>query len=744
MAHVVIEEDTPEEVYAVGGTLQDTFAVPFPFFALTDIKVYVDGALLDAADYTVTGNATDGGYDDGEVVLDTAVSNATVKVLRDTPTERTEDFPYPSNTLNIKALNTALDKIAAWAQQLKLRFTRALRQPDGDTATIAALPAAAARAGKLLGFDANGDPAASAVVFPSSISGAALSYMRVNAGETAYEHRTPAQVRSDIGADNASNLASGTVADARLPTTMAGKTLTGATLSSPTVTGATITGGSVGSLATDLAVADGGTGASDAGGARTSLGLAAGGAGDIWVEKAGDTMTGKLTLDGDPASALHAATKQYVDAAILGVNKRGQVDAATTAGVTLSGEQTIDGVALSAGDLVLVKNQTAQEENGVYAVAAGAWARDSHFDSFDTLAGALIVVERGATNADTMWMCTANDGGTLGVTAVTFTSVYPGAGGTVTQVATTEGITTGDGNPISSTGTLQLDVDGLTEDTAPDLGNDFVPSWDASAGAHRKVKLQNIGGTAVSAQSGNFNVTTTPNTLYVVSDTAVATLPSAGDVATGFKATFKNATDGKGVTIARAGSDTIDGLTSYRVPGRSTVELTRTAAATWTVTREPPHMVGEVIEWGTDTLPDGGWVWNNGTAISRTTYKGLFDVWGTTYGAGDASTTFNVRDDRGRVKAGHDTMAASAASRLTSAGSGVDGATLGAAGGSQTHTLTTAQLASHSHSYEVGGGGGSGGNSQGTPSSGSTGSAGSGQAHNNTQPTIVTNFIVKT
>ena len=69
--------------------------------------------------------------------------------------------------------------------------------------------------------------------------------------------------------------------------------------------------------------------------------------------------------------------------------------------------------------------------------------------------------------------------------------------------------------------------------------------------------------------------------------------------------------------------------------------------------------------------------------VSRTTYASLFTVIGTTYGSGDGTLTFNLPDLRGRIEVGKDDMGGSAASRITSGVSGINGATLGAAGGSQ-------------------------------------------------------------
>jgi microcystin-dependent protein len=154
--------------------------------------------------------------------------------------------------------------------------------------------------------------------------------------------------------------------------------------------------------------------------------------------------------------------------------------------------------------------------------------------------------------------------------------------------------------------------------------------------------------------------------------------------------------------------------------------------------------IGTVLDYAGTTAPDGALLCF-GQAVSRTTYAALFAVISTTYGTGDGTTTFNLPDARGRVCAGKDDMGGSAASRLTSGGSGVNGASLGAVGGAQTHTLTTTEMPAHTHSEGIaiaGGNTGTGGSGYGFPNAGTTGSAGGGGAHNNTQPTIVLNKII--
>lgn len=161
---------------------------------------------------------------------------------------------------------------------------------------------------------------------------------------------------------------------------------------------------------------------------------------------------------------------------------------------------------------------------------------------------------------------------------------------------------------------------------------------------------------------------------------------------------------------------------------------------------------GTMIDFAGGTIP-AGWLECAGQAISRTTYAALFLAIGTTHGAGDGSTTFNVPDARGRVVFGKDNMNGSAANRLTSGAGGVNGAALGAVGGSETVTLAEAQMPSHSHvqqRYSQGNGTNSPMNPIATqfnitPVSNTitTQGAGSSSAHQNIPPALVANKIIK-
>lgn len=208
-----------------------------------------------------------------------------------------------------------------------------------------------------------------------------------------------------------------------------------------------------------------------------------------------------------------------------------------------------------------------------------------------------------------------------------------------------------------------------------------------------------------------------------------------------------------------------DGIQSYRVTAPQVKEYVladenvgRSAIAA--AERIP---VGCIMPFAGSVSPTG-WLLCYGQAVSRTTYADLFAALGTTFGLGDGTTTFNLPDLRGRVIAGKDNMGGSAANRITSAAVSIDGATLGASGGAQTHTLNSSQMPSHSHTqnahshepqtfFNAAPGGTSVTGIGNTTYAGSAIAAaantatnqntGGGGAHNNVQPTIIMNQIIK-
>ena len=152
--------------------------------------------------------------------------------------------------------------------------------------------------------------------------------------------------------------------------------------------------------------------------------------GTTTVALGGTTLTPagltSVTVTQDPTTALQLATKQYVDSVAQGLNTKAPVLCATTTNITLSGEQTIDGVTTSASR-VLVKNQSTASQNGIYLSGSGAWTRTTDANTWNQLISAYVFVETGSTQADTGWVCTVDPGGTLGVTAVTWVQ-FSGAG----------------------------------------------------------------------------------------------------------------------------------------------------------------------------------------------------------------------------------------------------------------------------------------------------------------------------
>lgn len=166
----------------------------------------------------------------------------------------------------------------------------------------------------------------------------------------------------------------------------------------------------------------------------------------------------KITNLADPTNPQDAATKNYVDTAVSGFKWKNSVKAATTGNITLSGTQTIDGISVVANDRVLVKDQSTQSQNGIYIVSASPWTRASDADTWNELVSAAVFVEQGTVNQDTAWVCIADQGGTLGTTAVVFTQFT----GVAALVA---------GNGLSKTGN-QIDVN--VDNQSIEISSDIV------------------------------------------------------------------------------------------------------------------------------------------------------------------------------------------------------------------------------------------------------------------------------
>lgn len=127
------------------------------------------------------------------------------------------------------------------------------------------------------------------------------------------------------------------------------------------------------------------------------------------------TTTG--TISTTPSSATDIANKFYVDTVAQGLGPKAACAVGTTVNITLSGLQTIDGYTTVAGDRVLVKNQSSSQFNGIYIASASAWTRSTDMDVWSEVPGAYTVLLNGG-QADTGWVCTATQSGTINVTAM--------------------------------------------------------------------------------------------------------------------------------------------------------------------------------------------------------------------------------------------------------------------------------------------------------------------------------------
>ncbi len=170
------------------------------------------------------------------------------------------------------------------------------------------------------------------------------------------------------------------------------------------------------------------------------------------------TMAGmQITNLGNPVAGTDAVNKNYVDNYIAGLSWKTPVRAIATSMVPLTGTQTVDGVALVAGDRVLAQNQ-GNTGNGIYVVGAGPWNRATDADTGTELLNAAVFVSEGTTYKDTAWVCTNDAPIVIGTTTPTF--VQFAGGGTVTAGAglTQSGNTL---NVVAANGSVTVGADDI-------------------------------------------------------------------------------------------------------------------------------------------------------------------------------------------------------------------------------------------------------------------------------------------
>ena len=227
----------------------------------------------------------------------------------------------------------------------------------------------------------------------------------------------------------------------------------------------------------------------------------------------------KVTNVGTPTSNSDVATKAYVDSVAQGLSTKTAVRVATTANITLSGTQTIDGVSVIAGDRVLVKNQTTTTQNGVYDVASGAWARSTDSDTGTELVNAFYFVQSGTTLQATGWVQSTPGPITLGSTSIVFSQFSGAADYTAGAGLTKTGLTFDVGTASASR--IVVNADNI------DLATTGV-----SAGTFTKVTLDTYGRATAATSATTSDIAEGSNLYYLDARAQAAVTGGASSIVT--------------------------------------------------------------------------------------------------------------------------------------------------------------------------------------------------------------------
>lgn len=287
-----------------------------------------------------------------------------------------------------------------------------------------------------------------------------------------------------------------------------------------------------------------------------------------------------VTISNSPTNASHAATKSYVDGLVNGLKWKNSAHVATTSAGTLATSfaagQTVDGIVLVAGDRILIKNQAAPAENGIYVVAAtGAPSRAADADAWSEFISAVVAVEMGTTNADTAWMCTVNEGGTLGTTSVTFTEMP-----SPMQVLAGSGLVQ-NGNAMDvnvDNSSLEVNSDVVRVKALGITNAMLAGSIDLTSKVTGALPIAN-GGTGASSQQAALNAL-------------------AGAVTSGY---YLRGNGTNVVMAALAAADITGTITNAQIAGMDASKLTGTVAAANGGTGQSSYAVGDILYASTTT-----------------------------------------------------------------------------------------------------------------------------------------------
>ena len=309
-------------------------------------------------------------------------------------------------------------------------------------------------------------------------------------------------------------------------------------------------------------------------------------------------------------------TKRYADSIAAGLIPKAAVKVATTTGITLSGLQTIDGIALSNGDRVLVKDQVSGETNGIYIASAGAWTRATDFDGNpdgEVSGGNIIPVTSGVTQYSTLWVLVTPNPIVVGTTDLEFTlfsephALIPGVGISINgNIIAVDGANLV-GNSLSWTGnTFNVDVTSGTLSTS--LASKLnITDFNTFSGTTLPNNYYN------KTEINTFTGTTLPNTYYNKTEINSYT----GDTDTRLDTIESNITGLSATTATKLDTAVFSAYTGTTAPNE--IFLIHTGGT------ELNTIAATAIEWDSEEVSGAAFSWTGSSEI-QILETGLYEL----------------------------------------------------------------------------------------------------------------------